>query len=86
MHSLNIVTSTDILTTWPRLPIPSLPKPFHRAHGPPSFLLRSLAAMSRPNVSRTGTDYSGIPSESEVSDGVADEDREEDITIVVHSK
>jgi proteasome lid subunit RPN8/RPN11 len=42
--------------------------------------------MSRPNVSRTGTDYSGIPSESEVTDSVADEDCEEDISVVVHSE
>ena len=46
----------------------------------------SLAAVSRPDMSRTRADYSGIPCESEVTDCMADKDCEEDVTVVVHSK
>ena len=42
--------------------------------------------MSRPDMSRTGTDSGSVPRKGEVTDGMANEDREEDITVVVHSK
>ena len=42
--------------------------------------------MSRSDMGGAGTDHSGIPRENEVTDGMADEDREEDVSVVVHSK
>lgn len=57
-----------------------------RQHSRVPSPLISLAAMSRPDMSRTGTDSGSVPRKGEVTDGMANEDREEDIAVVVHSK
>ena len=57
-----------------------------RQHSRVPSQLVSLAAMSRPDMSRTRTDYGSVTRKGEVPNSMANEDREEDITIVVHSK
>jgi len=37
-------------------------------------------------MSRAGTDYGSVSPESEVANGMADKDGEEDVSVVVHSE